>query len=725
MEPRRRHRSRPLEIAGPVAALLLSFTGTASSASGDGTVPTLAALRIEEPIVVDGLLDDEAWRRAEIGGGFVQREPDVGAPATERTEVRVAFTDRTLYVAIRAFDSRAGELAAKALGRDLPLAGDDSVSILLDTFLDHRNAYVFSTNPLGSRNDSLITDELRNDSRWDGIWRVACRRDAEGWSAELAVPFSILRFDPQHDVWGFQVQRHLRRRNESSLWSPLRRDEPFIRVSRAGRLKGLSGLRPPRDLRLKPFLTADASRHRDDDGARDREHGLDGGLDLKWGLGRGLTLDLTVNTDFAETEADEQQVNLTRFSLFLPEKRGFFQEHAGIFAFGPNLGSRFHLFFSRRIGIDGGRPVPVDFGARLAGRQGPWSLGLLGAATGELDDVPANRWGVVRLKRNVGERSYVGILAGNRRGADGTRNTTWGVDGAFKPSRRLELWSFFAGTSGAPESDGAAFGVGADFRADTWRWTARSLWLEDTFDPQIGFVQRGGSRADSFDAGWTPRPGWSGIRHLDFTFRATSYTALDGEQETVDAALDLFALRWSSGARLALFTQYRYENLREPFDIFDGVALSAGSYRWNDFGIALRGAEDAPWSLRGFVIGGDFYGGRRLASNLTLQWRPSARWALRTQWNRNDIELPAGSFETNVWRQRVRVAWSPDLESSLFLQYSDAAELTALNLRLAWHFRPGSDLFVVYDETWDSPTFAQRLNKERRLAIKVSYTFGL
>ena len=704
------------------------------------TVPSLEALPIEQPIRVDGLLDDAAWSRAAVGDGFVQQEPDVGLPASQDTTVRVAFTDRTLYVAVRAFDDTPEALIARELGRDVSLGRDDAVSLLLDTFLDGRNGYIFATNPLASRNDSLVTDEQGSDARWDGIWRVATSRDAEGWTAEFAIPLSILRFDPENDVWGFQVRRSVQRRNEVTFWSPIRREESFVRVSRAGRLTGLAGLTAPRDLRVKPYVTAGSRRTRVDDAGGppsfiDDETG-DVGLDVKWGVTRGLTLDLTVNTDFAETEVDEQQVNLTRFSLFLPEKREFFQEHAGIFGFGPDLGPRMQLFFSRRIGIDDGRPVPLDFGLRLAGRQGPWSLGALGAATGALaadptgdfDAVPAARFGVARFKRNVGERSYVGVMATSRRDDNGD-NHVWGVDGSWKPTQRLELWGFASGSSGNDivdgSSSGGAYGAGADYRSDRWSWNARSLILEDTFDPQVGFVRRSGVHNYNFEVTRKLRPDWTGIREIEFEVEADIFTLEDGTLETVDSSLDLFSFELESGTRVVLFTQYRFERLFEPFEIFDGVLLPVDEYEWVDFGVFGRTTENLPVSLRGFAVGGDFFDGKRLAHNLTLSWRPTPRWSLRTQWNRNDIEVSGGAFETNVWRQRVRYAWSTDLESSLFLQYSDAAELTAVNLRLAWRYRPGSDLFVVYNESWDSPELGDLIEQDRRLSLKLTYSFDL
>ena len=387
------------------------------------TMPRLEALPVSEAIEIDGRLDEPVWSEAEVATDFVQREPDVFEPATEKTEIRIVYTPRMLYIGVRAFDSRPEEIVAREMGRDAALMRDDSIVFLLDTFHDHRNAYFFETNPTGSRTDGYVTDEGQDFSiEWDGVWWAAAQIDSEGWTAEIGIPFSTLRFDPKVDSWGLNVRRLVRRRNETVFWSPIGLDAELFRISRAGHLGGLTGLQQGLNLNIKPFVTGSTGES-EENGA---ENDVDPGLDVKWGLTKGTSLDLTVNTDFAETEVDELQLNLTRFPLFFPEKREFFLENAGIFEFGTppvRRGPLFRLFFSRRIGIseEEGEEVPMDWGVRLSGKEGNWSLGFLDAQTGELvtdeESVPKNNWAVARVKRNVGGRSTVGVMA-TRRHAD-------------------------------------------------------------------------------------------------------------------------------------------------------------------------------------------------------------------------------------------------------------------------------------------------------------------
>ncbi|MEM8932497.1 MAG: DUF5916 domain-containing protein, partial [Acidobacteriota bacterium] len=443
-------------IASPslLVACLLASLGSSPTVDAESLPrPSLEALRIDDPIEVDGVLDEPAWQRAPKASGFTQREPVELAPATESTDVRVVYTADTLYVGVRAHDRQPDALVAGEMGLDVGIFRDDGIVVLLDTFHDRRNAYFFETNPNSSRTDGLVTDEGRDFSiDFDTIWNVRTSVDADGWTAEFAIPFSSLRFDAALDTWGFQVRRIIKRKEEFTFWSPIDLQSNLFRLSDAGTLTGLGGLQTGRDLRIKPFVVASTQSSREGDG--DGES-FDAGLDVKWGVTDGLTLDLTVNTDFAETEVDEIQTNLTRFPLFFPEKREFFLENAGIFQFGPDLGPFLRPFFSRRIGIArDGRQVDLDVGARLAGRHGEWNIGLLGARTGslaadptdDLDAVPETTWGVARVKRNVGERSFVGLFASHRRGDDGDWQRVVGADVNWKPNERWSFWAFGATT---------------------------------------------------------------------------------------------------------------------------------------------------------------------------------------------------------------------------------------------------------------------------------------
>jgi hypothetical protein len=691
---------------------------------------TLPLPRATGSITADGRLDEPAWSEAEVSRGFTQRQPRELEPSTEQTTVRVVYTAETLYVGIEALDSEPERVVGKEMGRDAALYRDDGLVLLLDTFHDRRNAYFFETNPNSSRTDGYVTDEGRDFStEWDGIWDVKSRRHAGGWTAEFAIPFRTLRFDPTKSTWGLQVRRIIIRKSEITFWSPIGRDADLFRLSQAGTLTGLEGLTTGRNLRVKPYVSAARREPRNGSGPVTEEE--DVGLDLKWGITQGLALDLTLNTDFAETEVDEQQVNLTRFSLFFPEKREFFLENAGIFEFGPDLGPELKVFFSRRIGLARGRPVDLELGARLAGRQGPWSVGLLGARTGGLesdgtngrDAVLATDWGTVRLKRNLGERSNLGMIVTHRDDGEGAANRVYGVDGLWKPTDRLDFWAFGAASDGENEEEqGWAGGIGGGYRGSFWSGSARVMEIEDSFDPQLGFVLRPGRRSSSGRLGWTPRPKLRGVRNLVFELEADLYEK-DGTTETSNLSLDFFGVDFLSGESLVAWYSDIKERLFEPFEIYPGVTLPAGDYRWGEVGIWGKTNEGRKLAADGWVAWGEFFEGERLVHHLTLRWSPSRYFRTETHWQRNDVELDFGDFETNLWRQRLGFSLNPNLTLDALVQYNDAAEQLSANLRFNWHYRPGSDLFVVYNHGWDAPGLGDLQDRERQVIVKLTYSW--
>lgn len=718
----------------------LALNGAAAHAAEHmENVPRIEAVRVETDLAVDGLLDDDAWSASLPVGGFLQREPDELQPATEETEVRVVYTRTTLYIGVRAFDSEPAAIVAREMQRDGALFRDDAVAVLLDTFHDHRNAYFFETNPNGSRTDALVSDEGDDfNLDWDGIWRVASRLDTDGWTAEFAIPFRTLRFDPDLDSWSLQIRRLIRRKNEPTFFAPVGLEDDFFKISKAGHLTGLRDLEPGLALNVKPYITAEARESDEEGSAEDSEFGLD----IKWGITRGLGLDLTLNTDFAETEVDEVQVNLTRFSLFFPEKREFFLENSGIFEFGTPRGRGgplFRLFFSRRIGIsEEGDPVPLDWGTRLAGKAGRWNLGLIEAHTASLstadEEVAETDWTVVRVKRELGRRSSLGVLA-TLESPDGEADrSAYGVDWTVRPTNRLSIWGFGAGSdTGKNErenedvagTDGdKIFGSGVEWKSRLWEVTGSVVDIGEDFEPSAGFLRRSGVRRTAAEVTWEPRPATPSIRNLEFELEAERFERDDGSIESQEIQVDFFGLTSESGDNFSLFTQFKKEGLDEEFEIIDGVFIPVGEYSFQDYGLFAGSDQGRRWAVRGFVVAGDYFDGKRKQGNATATWRPSRFFRSVTSWNRADIELPAGDFVTNVVRQRLALAFSPDLSLSGLLQYSDVDEELALNLRLNWIYRPGADLFVVYNQTWLAPDRLSGLDSsDRRLTVKFTYLF--
>ncbi len=719
-----------------IAAGALACSLYAQSLAAAAERPALRAVAFAEPIVLDGWLNEPAWKSAPAAGTFVQREPRAGQPASEPTEVRVAFTPTTLYVGIRAVDSAPGSLVARAMERDADLTEDDSVTLTFDTFLDRRNAYLFATNANGVRTDALISDDGDDvNQEWDGVWEVKARRTEEGWAAEMAIPFSTLRFTPGAGQWGMNVRRIVRRKNEETYWAPVPLEADGNRVSIYGDLTGLEGMTPGLNLRVKPFAVAKGheaapggslGERAGPVGETARETANETGLDVKWGFGRGLALDLTVNTDFAESEADEQQVNLSRFSLFLPEKREFFLENAGIFEFGPRtpFGPQlFRPFNSRRIGLSvDGEPLPIEWGARLTGRSGPWSIGVLDARTESLGGEGDN-WGLVRAKRQIGKTS-IGLLSTRHAGDEGV-NSLYGADVDVQATPRLKLRSFWAMTDDTREGTDQTGGLAAAYRGPTWRWSLDALEIGDRFDPGMGFLSRRGVRRYASSLTFVPRPRLPGIRNLFFEGRSEIYTDLDGELESAITGADLLSFRTSRDDVVSFYGDHTFERLAERFEIHKGVVIPPGEYRFTQTGLWGETNPSRRVSGEGWIQRGDFYGGERLAHGFELRLVPSRHFRTATSWNHNDIDLPAGSFTTDLFRQRIAVALTPDLSAAAFAQWSDAAELMAVNLRFGWSYKPGADLFLVFNQTWDAPQWERRTMRDRQAILKMTYLFAV
>ncbi len=755
----------------PAAAVLLGTLAAATPATGDGPQdgrtstserPTLAATRVDDAPIVDGDLSDRAWQQAEVGSNFIQHEPQDGVPATEQTTLQVVFTSSTIYFAMNAFDRNPEAIIAKEMERDSRVFQDDSLILLLDTFHDRRNAYTFETNLNGARSDTLVTDEGRDlNLQWDGIWTVAARRTASGWAAEMAIPISTLRFDPAAPAWGLNVQRYIAHKREMTHWSGLPREvgvmgqvgstlQPVHRVSMAGELTGLQGLSRSTQLQVKPFVIGDLSEEPE----LDVDPAADGdlGLDLKWGLTRSLALDLTYNTDFAEVEVDELQTNLTRFSLYFPEKRDFFLENAGIFDFGPPhrlfyLPPIFKAFFSRRIGLDEGRQVPIDWGARLTGRIGGWNVGVLRVTTAGLADeaetVPSNGFTVARVKRNVGERSTIGAMITEAAPAGDQANRVVGVDFDYKPTPKLGFGGFWSssGLGENPPEPGAvddgtgggasvralgegAYGVNVDYQGRAITAYVDAQDIEGDFDPAAGFLLRRNVRRLSPMFQWLPRIERGLVRSWFTEVRAEYYETLDGgELESRRIEISPVGMRMMSEDRWRLGYVAETESLVEPFEVSDGIVIPAGYYRFDTVELAGFSNQSRMFGVRGRLRLGDFYDGRQASSRVLVNFRVSRHLQTETRWIWNDIELPQGDFEVGLYSQLVDITFNPDLRLNTIIQYNDLSGDLGLNLRLHWIYKPGADLFVVYNENWMAEDLRYRTSTHRQIAVKFTYLF--
>jgi hypothetical protein len=707
-----------------VLALVLLAVALASAAGEpppngsptSGGEPSLVALRVREPVRVDGQLDEPGWALAEAAGGLRQREPREGEAASEATEVRVLYDDTTLYVGVRALDREPQKVIARILQRDRILlagldnqarwAGDDGVAILLDPFHDHRNAFLFATNPNGAEFDALVTDESPSyNADWRGVWRVAARRTADGWSAEFAIPFRSLRYPAGggSEPWGFNVERLIRRKSEETLWSGFTRAEGGLhRVSRAGHLLGLASLPRSRlNLEARPYGLVGASRERQDDGSTPRETSASVGGDLKWEVRSGLVLDATVNPDFAQVESDDQIVNLTRFDLFLPEKREFFLENAGVF----DLGTRgffepppFLLFFSRQIGIkeDEGE-VPVMGGVRLSGRAGRQTVGILSILQDAAFGDARTNFGALRVKRDVGASGFVGAMLTDRRTRDGGE-TDGGLDFSLWPTRRLNVTGFAALTSatGDRQAD-KAYRLGAEYRTGRFFLQGQHLLVGPDAETGMGFVTRTDiRRTDGFGV-WVLRPGRLGVREVQ-TFAGGAWITRTTGEEQDGQAFGGAGLQLESGDQVSAMVTRGFTRLDEAFDLADRVPVPVGRYDLRQLTVFADSSPSRPVGLSAMGSFAREWDGWVSSLETRLRVSVGAHIEAGPTWTLSRADLPGGSFTAHVVGLRLGWAFSTRLFARAYVQYNSLDDKWITNLRLNFIHRPGSDIYVVFND---------------------------
>ncbi|UCC82563.1 MAG: carbohydrate binding family 9 domain-containing protein [Gemmatimonadota bacterium] len=722
------------------AGSLLTLLGSQPLAAQDTERPSFSGLRIDsdsEPVVLDGTLDEPFWTRAPVATDLRQREPLEGEVATEVTEVRVVYDERSIYIGIRARDGEPDAVIARILQRDRVMeahpfegvprfAGDDAVAILLDTFHDHRNAVVFATNPNGAEFDALITDEGREfNVDWRGVWEVRAQRTADGWSAELEIPFRTLRYPRgvERGTWGFNVYRVIRRKNEEVLWSGWSRaNEGFHRVSAAGNLEGLDDLpQTGLNLEMKPYVLGGGTQEQEA-GEIDSDPRFDVGLDAKYEVRPGLVLDVTLNTDFAQVEVDDEQVNLTRFSLFFPEKREFFLENAGIFEFGTRGGFEpppFLLFFSRRIGIAEDGEVPLLGGLRLTGRVGAQTIGFLDVVTDSAYDEPRSNFAVARVKRDVGGRHFIGAMVTDRRWANGW-NTAGGLDWSFWPAAALNVQGFVAatGTSG-PGGDDYAYRIAVDYQQDRFGLSTQYLMIGPEANADVGFITREDIRRADVFMRFTPRPDALGLRKIDLYLFAGLVTRVDGLLQ--DWSLGpVFGPEWNSGDSFTLFYQIGFNRVDEEFDISDKVLVPPGDYDLWQFGWFAGTSRNrrVVLGLNGALSG--TFGGHIHTVAPSLTFNPNANLSTSLRYSRSWIDLPGGAFTANVGSLRLSYAFTTRLVANALLQYNDADNAASAQIRLNFIHSPGSDLYVVFNEQRGTDDSLWEFS-DRGAVVKITY----
>ena len=696
--------------------------------------PTMRAVRTGRPPVIDGQVTDLEWAAADSATDFVQQLPVTGAAAEFRTVVRVLYDADYIYVSAVNYDPRPGLAITAGLQHDFLPSNSDIFAVALDTYEDRRNAFLFIVNPKGAVRD----EQTYNDSRtiveaWEGVIDVktATVRAAGGdsaWTVEMAIPLRTLRFDGSRATqeWGVNFLRRVRRVNESSYWSPLDRQYRVHRMSRAGTLVGLEGLRQGRNLQLKPYAIASSVS-----GAQVIPSAggskADAGGDLKYGVTPGLTLDLTYNTDFSQVEVDQEQVNLTRFSRFFPERREFFIENAGAFTFGDveERGYRtgatlsdFTLFNSRRIGISpDGRPLPIAGGGRLSGRLAGWGVGLLDMHTRATDSVPAEQFAVARARRDVFGSSDVGVLVSSR-SSRGAYNRSYGADANLRPTANLVLNSYVAASDAEGDSsDGYAARASAAYRGRFWDNSAMWKRVSDHFDPGLGFVRRRGMQQLFATTGVHARPDLPATQEINPYVQISRITDLDGRLATRSVESGVILLIRPEG-ELRVTANGEFDRLDAPFTVVPGQRIAAGSYAWNTATVYYASGDGRALSAQVGATTGGFYDGRRRAANAALVWRLRDNLSLEGSAQRNAVHRDSGDFTADVASLRVRYAWSTRLFGSAYTQYNTQTQAFVTNARVAWRYRPLSDVYLVYTDRQDTRFWT---HNERMLALKVTH----
>ncbi|MEW5981184.1 MAG: DUF5916 domain-containing protein [Acidobacteriota bacterium] len=725
--------------AGQVIARASSASATPGQygpAAEDG-VPqvTVQAVRVEQPPILDGALDDEMYRRVTPATRFVQQYPRGGEPATDDTELWIFFDDRTLYVGVRCWDSRPDLIVANEMRRDnQSIWANDNVMVVFDTFLDRRTGVFFQTNPLGGLRDGIVIDENTVNYDWNAVWTGRSRRIDKGWTAEMAIPFKSLRYKPgSPQVWGIQLQRLQKSRNEQTLLSPVPRSyglQGFVKLSSAARLVGIDAPPTSRHIEVKPYAITSVTTNRSARAANDVDAAI--GLDAKYGVTSNLTADFTYNTDFAQVEIDEQQVNLTRYSLYFPEKRDFFLEGQGTFEFAGSGARRATtpdetpiLFFSRRIGLNAGQVVPIRAGARLMGRAGGYSMGILNIQT---EDAPAamaasTNFTVARVKKNVFQKSSIGGLFTNRSPslAGSGSNQVYGVDANLVFYQNLRISGYYA-RSVTPSLEGDASSYQAQFRylADRYGFEAQRLKVGPAFSPEVGFLRRQDFRRDYVLGRFSPRPkGIRGVRRLIWEGAFDRYVNSRGIVETRQAR-GTFKIEFHSSDSLTVDYLRNHEQLVLPLPVSGGLKVEPGRYPFQEVVLTyLLGTQRPVAGTISFDRGG-FYGGTRTSVAYTGRVRLTSQFAVEPRVSIDDVDLPQGHARVTLLGGRPTFTISPRMFVSALIQFNSTTRAVETNARWRWEYQPGSDIFVVYTDGRDTGVrgFPSLLN--RGIAIKVT-----
>jgi hypothetical protein len=693
--------------------------------------PKAQAFDISERIRIDGKLDEPAWKLAAPIGELIQVLPKEGANPSEKTEVRVLVDGESLYFGITCFDRTPSAIIATQLTRDALLEVDDNISVVIDPFFDQRNGFFFDVNPAGARADGQISNNAEMASlNWDGIWNAHARTTSEGWIAEIVIPFKTLRFKPGQSVWGLNIERVIKRHNETNRWSGARQDIWLTNLAEAGQLEGLPDVRQGMGLDIRPY------------GLVVRKEGndwkVDGGVDVSKNLAPNLNASLTINTDFAETEVDARQVNLTRFDLFYPEKRAFFLEGAGVFETATAGGTYFPdliPFFSRRIGLmeQDGVPteVPIIAGGKITGRQSRFNIGVMDVQTDNVDDIGLKSQNLLaaRVSRDFWRQSYVGGIFTRGNPAGTGDNTLIGADArfatsSFKGDKNLSLSLYLLRTDDE-FSDNPDYAGGFSLEYPNDRWFAGIGWKQigENFNAALGFVPRTGIRKTNGMLMFRPRPEKAGIRQLTFHAFPEVITDLHNRVDNWRVDISPFEVEFNSGDLFEFRVSPQFERLPYPFPIFPGITVPVGTYQVTRYGVAVETATKRPWVVGFEADFGNFYNGTRRDLEFELTLKPSRHLLLGFSAERADVDLVQGRFFMQLFAVQADYNFTPNISWANLVQYDNESRILGFQTRFRWILQPGNDLFLVLNRGWFKTYEHDYVSSFDRGTVKLQYTF--
>ncbi len=712
---------------------IVGFTGASWAADEEegsvlrGERPFTKAIHVEVGPDIDGVLDDDVWDQAPAAGPLYQYNPGEGEEMTERTEFRILYDDSNIYLGVWCFDKDADLIIARKMERDRSMTSDDYISFVFDTFHDFRNGYYFQINPNGARRDALIGDNVNFNGDWDGLWRASASRDDKGWYVEVALPFKTLSFNPKESTWGFNLNRGIPRKFESGRWHGARRQIKTYNVSAAGEVRGIENAKLGKGIEFSPYVVGS---YRKEDMDPQGDMFFDYGFDARYRFTPNLSGSLTYNLDFAETEADRRQINLSRFPLFFPEKRDFFLEDSSVFEFGGITRSPLP-FHSRRIGLArNGQVVPVTLAGKVTGRVGDYNIGVLNATLGEHSGMERKNVTVARLSKNVFDQSSVGMITTIGDPNSANDNYVAGTDYRFRTTKFMgdkvfeaNIFGLGSYTDRGAQERGYAYGAEFLYPNDLWWGRLEFMETANAFNPALGFVSRRGVRNHRSFLSYRPRPeSWENVRQYRTWYSHNLYTDMSNDLDSGDVSFSPMMIVFESQDEVWIEVERNFDRLITPFQIVNGITIPAGHYWWTEVKGEIELASRRKVSGDFNATLGEFYNGSRNRFGFDVDYLPNRYFGMNIDYSYNLVDLPNGSFETHLGAATFQMNFTPDLYWENLVQYDSVSSSIGYNGRLQWEYRPGSKLFFVVNQAYAvrSETLAHQVSD---VTLKVGAIF--